>query len=233
MQLQYRDVRDKHEKLVKLIFKKVYYCKVPYLASLTDEEIELYGLPYLNDREYDNYVYNQDIDCALTINSMVELFKRGVDVRLRQYADTLEIYDTIVDYLELWKQRIEWRIAHQNVPYEDLEALDQLASKLHPYAVNQTRLKEVSTGLRRAMQTSGLFSTRALLSKVHQSVGISGDVIVGPAAERVQQEQQHYQSLTEAFQQRRAQQFQSAYDFSPAKGSTTNSALTKGDGNEY
>lgn len=208
--MSYRPFQERYQEVVDTIFQRVFYCSVPYLASLSDEEIELNGLPYLNDREFDNYVYHHDVNCALTINRMVEMFKRGVDIKIRHYSDTLIIYDTIVEYLELWQTRLQTGLNNGKAPFDDLMALDQLAAKIHPFAINESRHRDVSTGLKRAMQDSGMFSISTVLKQRQKHNELRN--VYGPGKQHIQDQQdEEYVSLIDDFRQRRAQNFQPAF----------------------
>lgn len=146
------------------IFNKLFHCRVPYLASLTDEDLDIFGIHYLNDKEYDNYTRNQEIDRYLTINDMVELRKRGVWIKVAKFDDTKTIYEIIIEHLQNWKTLLDNGYRRADVPYEDFEELDKLAREVYPYARSRLDTEVIDSVIRRNAATSSIFSTKDFMA---------------------------------------------------------------------
>lgn len=189
------------------IFKRHFECRVPYLASLTDDEIEIHGIPYVGDAEYDHYIQNQLVYRYLTINDMVELMRRGVDIRVVKTEDTKAIFEYITEHLRAWKDVVENRVNHLQVPYDDLIDLDKLASLVYPYAKHQFKNRAIDSILAKRASSVSLFDISRITATRPDNNGRTtiNDVV------DAQQIEEEYQSLTEDFQRRKARVYDQSY----------------------
>lgn len=150
-----------------LIFKKLFRICVPYLASLSDEEVDMFGTHHLNDAEYDTYQRNQDTYRYATINDMIELMRRGCPIKITNYKDSETIYECIIKHLEMWKNRdtgdfISLNLNRRPPPLEDLEDLDRLASMIFPYAKDFAKTTRVENPFTGSMDEFTLFPNSEL-----------------------------------------------------------------------
>lgn len=117
-----------------LIWENLYEASVPYVETISAEDLKRRGLPTVGNRDLDRQMNNDLVNVVITIDAMVEYFRRGVTVRLRNGADAKQIYDIVNNYLLAWKEQIETCINVGNVPSEDLMLLDRFAEMIFPVA---------------------------------------------------------------------------------------------------
>lgn len=176
---------------------------------MSDEYLDEHGILYLNDKEYDDRIQNQWITKYLTINDMVELQKRGVDIVVLNIDDTKKIYDIICDHLNAWKDVLTTGLNTYKVPYDDLIELDKLASRIYPYAKNLELTNFVDSVLKRTAAEVSLFPTKELMaSRPHND----GRTTINE--ELPTEEDKEYQSCADLFSNRKARAHTAAYTFS-------------------
>lgn len=124
---------DTTEKIWEWYFK----ASIPYLQSRMIDHIRLLGTPISGIKAVDKELANQWVTTMLTIDQMVELYKRGVPVRVPIVSDTKQIYDFISQHIYAWKQRLERGINIGDAPIEDLIALDEFANIVYEHAKYQ------------------------------------------------------------------------------------------------
>ncbi len=195
----------------KLIFQKLFQCKVPYLLSLDDEEIDIYGVPYVNDKEYDSIMRNQEITRLLTINDMVELRKRGVWIKVLSVADTKTIYEIIIQHLSSWNTLLENGYKSPYVPYDDFVELDKLAANVYPYARSQLETNVVDSLIKGRAASVSLFSTKDLMVTRPNNGNRATVNDEGTLPTR----EQEYQSMLGHFEEGRTKQAVRTFDTSP------------------
>jgi|ERR1700752_2707831 len=116
------------------IFSWYYKCSVPSFHSRTVEDIRQNGVVVTGIRDLDEGLKNDWIRKWLTINSMIEFYKRGVPVKVIDVKDTKDIYQTIQTHLVQWLELIRVGINIGDAPMDDLIAMDRFAAVIYPYA---------------------------------------------------------------------------------------------------
>lgn len=116
------------------IFKKTFHCRLPYIETISVEEIRTHGMPSTGDRDMDHAIAHEIVDRYLTINEMVGLMRRGVQIRVAKYADTKRIYEYIQAHLLAWREEIIEAHRPDYAPLEDLIDLDKLAGIVYDKA---------------------------------------------------------------------------------------------------
>lgn len=116
------------------LFNKLFHCRVPWLASRDVEDIRRYGTPMSGDPLMDRQTNNELRDRMITIDAMVEYFKRGVQVEVTNESDTKQIYDYISAHLQAWAGVLEHSLNRGNAPIEDLILLDKFANTVYKHA---------------------------------------------------------------------------------------------------
>jgi hypothetical protein len=159
----YSDEQEKeHLRILDIIFERKYEIRIKKIDNMSIEEIEFYGMYSTGDKEYDDALNNEIITRWLSINEMVEYFKRGKPFSIVDSKNTEEIYEIIHKYLLSWKNRLENSLNIGNAPVEDLIALDSMASAVHGYACQYMKVQKTqspllnffdSVGLGRAVET--------------------------------------------------------------------------------
>ena len=116
-----------------VIFHKLFLARVPILATFSEEEIEITGIPMHQNMEDDKKTESMlnTTTVMITINDMVEKYKNGFKISIVNYEDMSFIYDVIQDHLLAWRNR---RITSLNSTStnvdNDLIDLDSFANEI-------------------------------------------------------------------------------------------------------
>lgn len=129
------------------IWENIYYCSVRYKDSVSIDELKTFGMPTVGDAGIDHDIHNQPLYVAITINDMVEYFRKGITVTLRNNNDAERIYNVVNRYLLAWKEQIENGVNIGDAPYDDLLLLDEFAKVLYPQAKTFSAIDKPSTDL--------------------------------------------------------------------------------------
>ncbi len=121
-------------KLGAAIWDNLYEVRVPYVDTLTTQHIKDIGLPTTGNRILDRQMSQDLVNVVISIDAIVEYYRRGVTVYMRNNNDTTEIYGIVNNYLLAWKENVENGLNVGNVPAEDLMLLDRFAEMLYPVA---------------------------------------------------------------------------------------------------
>lgn len=117
------------------IWYKRYKCRMHLLESKTIEELQAYGMPTVFDPECDQVITNQLVIRMLTINEMVEFYKRNVNIYVVKYDDTKLIYEDIMAHLRAWKHYMDTALMSEgDAPIDDLIILDKFANIVYKHA---------------------------------------------------------------------------------------------------
>ena len=117
-----------------LIWEYLFKARIPEIASRHPEEMKLLGTRVSGVKEIDKDIHSQWLTTMLSIDQMVDLYKRGVAVRVVHYDDTKTIYDYISKHIYIWKDRLEKGINVGNAPIDDLIAMDEFANLVYDHA---------------------------------------------------------------------------------------------------
>lgn len=129
------------------IWEWFYRCLVPALHSRSPEDIRERGVLLSGIKSLDDGLKNDWVKRDLTIDQMVELFKRGVTIRVIADSDVKDIYDTIQTHLTLWVERIRTGLNIRNAPLEDLIYMDRFAAAVYPHAQHQFTQEALTSAL--------------------------------------------------------------------------------------
>lgn len=116
------------------IFKQKFQCKLRYIDTLSEAEIRMCGVPTTYSEELDEALLNQPITQWLTINEMLELYRKGITIAVSDYDDTKKIYDNIQAHLLAWRDDIVSSHTTRHVPFTDLIDLDRFAAVVYKKA---------------------------------------------------------------------------------------------------
>ncbi len=120
--------------VVDKLFTNIYMCSVPAFQSRTIEDISQNGVYVTGIPSIDNETKNEDFRKYMTIPQMVDLYKRGVPIRVLRYKDTKDIYETVQTHLVQWLEVIRTGMNISNAPIEDLIHLDRFANSVYEHA---------------------------------------------------------------------------------------------------
>ena len=102
------------------IWHKLFMCRVRMIDTLSADYIKHFGMPATGIAEYDTEIPKEAVIRMLTINQMVEFYKKGVNVSVVNLKDTKIIYDFITDHLLAWKDKLNNSFGNRGAPLDDL-----------------------------------------------------------------------------------------------------------------
>lgn len=145
-----------YKNTVDIIFDRKYEVRIKKIDNVSIEEIEFYGMYTTGDKEQDDYLNNELIVRWLSINEMVEYYKRGKPFSIVDPKNTEEIYTVVHKYLLHWKERLVHSLNIGNAPVDDLIALDGMATALHGYACQYMKIQKTQSPLLNYFDSVGL-----------------------------------------------------------------------------
>lgn len=119
------------------IFNEKYRCTVPHIDMRSADHIKLFGMPSCGIKEIDRETANERIETYISINQMIEYFKRGALVGVRKVEDTKRIYERISDHLNAWKRQLHNGLNNGDAPIDDLILMDKFANAVYAHAQYQ------------------------------------------------------------------------------------------------
>lgn len=147
---------DQYNTLVDIIFERKYEIRIKVIDNTSVEEVAHYGRYTTGDKDYDKALLEELITRWMSINEMVEYYKRGKPFRVANIKDTEEIYTTIHQYLLCWESRLRNSVNIGNAPIDDLIDLDSFASKIHGYACETMVVQRTQSSLMNYFNSVGL-----------------------------------------------------------------------------
>ena len=135
------------------IWYKKYKCRLRLIETRSIDELREYGMPTVFDKEYDNATANELVIRMLTVNEMVEYYKKNVSIFVVNYDDTKLIYDDIMTHLKAWKHYLDTTLMSSgDAPVEDLILLDKFANIVYKHAVHLFSDDYITSSLFKRMQ---------------------------------------------------------------------------------
>jgi hypothetical protein len=122
------------ERLGAPIWDNLYPARIRYADTLSVEHIRQFGMPTIGDAQLDHDMHSQPLNVVISINDMIEYFRRGVVVTLVNNVDAEVIYNLINAYLLAWHSQLEIGINIGDAPYDDLLLMDRFAAVVYPHA---------------------------------------------------------------------------------------------------
>lgn len=116
------------------IFDYLYSCRVPLHATLTENEMRIFGYVHTGNQDIDGGTREQLVTVMWPISKMATAFGQGDTVRLVRYGDAKEIYEHVERHLHAWKNKLEVAIHIGSAPLKDLILLDEFANSVYEHA---------------------------------------------------------------------------------------------------
>ena len=204
------------------IFKKLWLCSVPVFESRSIEDIQNFGVPASGDSLYDESMRSERAQRMLSIDAMVEFYKRGVQVAVVNYTDTKLIYERISDHLNAWKTKLEDGWHTRNAPIEDLMLLDKFAMVVYKHARHQFTTEMVDSILARRMSGALRVSRDKIMGDGPKVMVINQDPVTGEEKREEEEKLPERTSMADVF----------ASHAAIASGGPRWSIPNKADGNE-
>ena len=117
------------------LFEHLYDVCVPYIGMRSAADLREFGMPFSGDPIQDHATAREPVHCKISINDMVEYRRQGTTVEIMNRNDCADIYQRVGDHLMMWKAVIENTLNSGDVPWDDLEDLDEFRREVHPFAM--------------------------------------------------------------------------------------------------
>lgn len=135
------------------LFDRYYEVAYRHFDSRTPEQIRRNGFRTSGIPEIDKSIMTYEVRSELTINSMFEMWRSGVTIRILNYQDSAEIYEIIQRHIVLTADAIKGQINGPNKELlTDMVDLDRFASVVYGKA------KTIFTDQERNAITSNSFT---------------------------------------------------------------------------
>lgn len=199
----YQQIAEPQLDTTKNIWEWYFKVRVPYQQTRSVEEIRLFGTPVSGHKGYDNELPNQWMTTMMTIDQMVDLYQKGVPVKVCDIADTKLIYEYISDHIHAWKQRLERGINIGDAPINDLIDMDQFANIVYEHAKYQFTRETADSIMSRYMTNlqrfnGNSFLNPAVIDKLDDGSSIPGIIRINNEPNEIQDRE----SLSDFFKDR-------------------------------
>lgn len=145
----------------------LYQVRVPFIQTLSLEELEEYGLPTSGDKHHDHAMLWEPKLISIPIHRMVDLWSSKANISLVNRSDSVKIYEAIARHLNAWRNFIEDSVHPTTPPTEDLLAMDAFASTIYDHAKVIYDTTFVKTYLK--INSSSAIGRRAMLEDMRVS----------------------------------------------------------------
>lgn len=149
-----------------IIFHKLFLIKIRTIDIYSRGHVELYGMPYTGNKQWDRAYANEIQSIYITIAQMTDYFKQGINFGFTSEDDILEIYDTIHQHLKDFNNKVSRNINFSNIPIEDLNLLSDFASHIYPQIANY---RSPESYQRDVITDSGIGSSYFDIDKIFRS----------------------------------------------------------------
>lgn len=117
------------------LFERYYAVQYRHFDARTEDNIRRHGVRVSGVPSIDVNIERYEVISELTIDSMFELWRRGVTVRVVNYSDTEEIYDIIHRHLLACAEYLQNSVNRSSVTLvKELVELDKFASVVYDKA---------------------------------------------------------------------------------------------------
>jgi hypothetical protein len=117
--------------VIHILFDRVFRCRVPVIATYTDDELNNLGMPILKvDDVKKKTDYDELVTVYLTVNTLVEIFSEGHPIHIYNDDDISLIYKAIDEHLSNWRYRVANTLHIPDAPESDLAKLDAFATEI-------------------------------------------------------------------------------------------------------
>ena len=157
------DDDTKFNRYLREVFEGLWCVSVNVQDLRSDEDLAQdidshYGAP-----EHVLQAANEIIQTYITIDKMVELWKKQRAFTIAKSSDVPRIYEIIHGYINMFIDRVQESVNAGSAPIDDLIALDELAHYLYPSA---TRSMKLAPSIMARLGMKGIRSKQELLGNV-------------------------------------------------------------------
>ena len=128
---------------------KLFMVRVPIVATYSDEELELLGIPLstviegsgeYESRRYDKNCYKELTTVMLPLTKIIDIYCAGMRIQLVNHKDTLVIYRLLENYIAGIESTPHMLNMENTVPDERLENIKKFAQEM--FAINSGRIAD-------------------------------------------------------------------------------------------
>lgn len=150
------------------IFDRVWRCVFSKNLTTSEEYYRVFGKASTGYKHLDKQCKDEIVDTYITIEKMVEYFKKGVTVGIVRYDDVEKIYECIERHLLRWKEQFEYGVNIGDAPVEDLVDLDRFANAIYDKAKYTMTPELVDSLMVRQMARTTTLSRSTLFNKTQE-----------------------------------------------------------------
>lgn len=144
------------------LWEKLFLVKVPYSATLSETDINMFGTPTVLDKDMDRNIMRSLTTIMIPVVSIIEYYRKGVTVKIVNRDDVLTIYTAIQDHLEYWAKHVKTGLNVGSAPIADLILMDEFAHKLHSYTKGDLSDISLNCALSRQLDNIGFVDWSAV-----------------------------------------------------------------------
>lgn len=117
------------------LFHYPFYCKVPAMFTITQDELDVRGAVTSGRPELDRAIANEPMDIRCTIRQMIEYRREGAQITLiRPKEDSVRIYDILTGFLGDIQQQMDRSFNVQIKDQELVQEVDEFAAEVYKIA---------------------------------------------------------------------------------------------------
>ncbi len=171
---------NRYEDTSKDIFERLFLVSVPMHATISINEMKVFGHVHTGNDHIDRGTIEQYIKVFWPIEKMAETFDQGDPIRILRYNDTKIIYEIVEKHLKRWKDILQNEINIPKAPVDDLIKLDKFAASLFDHAKHLFDDEFVESIFVRSIRSIGSVNQSSVFKKpkrVHISREEGGDAM--------------------------------------------------------
>ena len=117
------------------IWERLWYCSFSKNLTTSEDYYKIFGKASTGFKKQDKMCQDEVVSTMITIDTMVEYYKKGITIAVMNYDDTKLIYECIQKHLMAWRDHLKNSInMYGPPPVEDLVELDRFANAIYDKA---------------------------------------------------------------------------------------------------
>lgn len=137
----------------KHITKTLYSVKIPDILSMNPEYLKKMGYGITGNRVEDAWMKNRECQVMIPISNIAEYLDAGIQVKILDHADMIEMYKNISGYLGEWRQYLQSPV---NVYVGGMEDILRSLDRLNRLLYDQLTKEDLVTRDRDLARTFGI-----------------------------------------------------------------------------
>lgn len=121
-------------KIISSVKQTMFKVSVPIMATYSEEEIDVYGIPLTHNLETDKTNITDVMNMTtvyLTINRLIDIYSNGYPIRLIELDKLPLFYNTLADYAYLIKNNVSTGINHKRLLDDRLDMINSFANEVY------------------------------------------------------------------------------------------------------